>query len=243
VGNVRRMVDRVFTSGRVVGVGKRLYPAYARTIAPLVRNVFFHDLLVATGNFRRTTWLGQPILQNVLDLWVIQEAIAELRPALIVESGTNRGGSSLFYAHLFDLLGRGSVVTVDIEKLHDLSHPRVTFLIGSSTDEEIVEVVRGHAERADGPVMVILDSDHAKDHVRRELELYAPLVTPGSYCLVQDGVMDELRMFAKHRPGPLSAIHDFVREHWEFEVDDEKSTRFLISHHPRGWLKRSAREA
>ena len=63
-----------------------------------------------TSSRRRTTsesvrWMGQPIWQNVLDLWTIQETIVAVRPDLLIECGTNRGGSSLFFAHLFDLHG------------------------------------------------------------------------------------------------------------------------------------------
>jgi len=86
--------------------------------------------------------------------------------------------------------------------------------------------------------MVILDSDHSEEHVRRELELYAPLVTPGSYCLVQDGVIDALHIFRSGRPGPLPAIKSFLKTTREFELDAKRSQRFLITHHPSGWLKR-----
>jgi cephalosporin hydroxylase len=88
--------------------------------------------------------------------------------------------------------------------------------------------------------MVILDSSHAQAHVRNELHCYAPLVTPGSYCLVQDGVIDTLRMFRAARPGPLPAIEEFLKTTNDFEIDEERSKRFLISHHPKGWLKRKA---
>ncbi|HET6573941.1 MAG TPA: CmcI family methyltransferase [Fimbriiglobus sp.] len=205
---------------------------------------FFTKLIIHTGNFNRTTWLGRPIWQNVLDLWTIQETIAEVRPGLLIETGTNRGGSSLFFAHLFDLMGRGRVLTVDVEKLHDLAHPRVTYLLGNSTAEPVVSQVRSAAAAADGPVMVILDSDHSQSHVAAELEVYAPLVTPGSYLLVQDGVIDTLPMFAPYssaeggRPGPLPATQAFVARHPEFEVDQARCDRFLITHHPSGWLRR-----
>jgi cephalosporin hydroxylase len=211
---------------------------YRRRLAPNVRSLFFRELIRKTDNFGAVTWLGQPIWQNVLDLWTIQETIAEVRPGLLIECGTNRGGSSLFFANLFDLMGTGEVVTIDIARLHNLSHPRVTYLIGSSTGVEIVDEVRRKVASCPGPVMVIIDSDHSRDHVRHELECYAPLVTPGSYCLVQDGVIDMLPVFRAGRPGPLIAIQDFLKSNDAFEVDVERTERFLITHHPKGWLRR-----
>lgn len=222
-------------------IGKRIVrKLYKHLLAPRMHRLFFRDLIERTNNFGSIKWLGQPIWQNVLDLWTIQETIAEVRPGLLIECGTNRGGSSLFFAHLFDLMGKGQIVTVDVEKLHDLSHPRVSYLIGSSTSEPIFDAVRKKVESSPGPVLVILDSDHSRDHVLRELELYAPLVTPGSYCLVQDGVIDTLPMFREGRPGPLPAIEEFLRGTDAFTLDAAKSERFLITHHPKGWLRRKA---
>jgi len=199
---------------------------------------FFEQLIAKTQNFSHVTWLGQPVWQNVLDLWVMQETIAEVKPALLIETGTNRGGSALFFAHLFDLMNHGEVITIDVEKLHDLTHPRVTFLVGSSVAPAIVDAVRRRARSAKGPVMVTLDSDHREEHVRAELAAYAPFVTPGSFLLVQDGVIDTLPCFAGGRPGPLPAIEGFLRTNVEFELDAERSRKFLISHHPKGWLRR-----
>ncbi len=212
-------------------IAKKLYKQF---LAPTVRSLFFRELISKTQNFASVRWLGQPIWQNVLDLWTIQETIAEVRPELLIECGTYQGGSSLFIAHLFDLMGSGSVITIDIRKMHNLSHPRITFLIGSSTSEEVVESVRKRAKATHGPIMVILDSDHSQQHVRRELECYAPLVTPGSYCLVQDGI----DVFHNGDLGPLPAIEEFLKITTDFEVDEERSERFLITHHPKGWLKR-----
>jgi cephalosporin hydroxylase len=201
---------------------------------------FAIDLIRHTDNFEDVKWLGHPIWQNVLDLWALQEAIAEIRPALLLETGTNRGGSALFYAHLFDLIGHGRVVSVDVARWHSLEHERVEFLIGSSVDPQILEVVRERAQDADGPVMIVLDSDHSQAHVLAELRAYAPLVTPGSLILVQDGVIDVLTMFATTRPGPLKAIEAFLAEDDRFELDPRFDRRFLVTHHPSGWLRRRA---
>jgi cephalosporin hydroxylase len=215
-----------------------LYPAYRRLLRRPVSQLFFMDLVGKTNNFGDVTWLGYPVWQNVLDLWTIQETIAAIKPELLIECGTNRGGSALFFANLFDLLGAGRVLTIDIEKLHDRTHPRVTFLLGSSVDLEVVAKVRAAVQETRGPVLVILDSDHRAGHVAQELEAYAPFVTPGSYLLVQDGVIDVLPVFRPGRPGPLPAIRAFLRQHPEFEVDHARSERFLITHHPHGWLRR-----
>jgi cephalosporin hydroxylase len=201
---------------------------------------FATDLIRHTDNFGDVKWLGHPIWQNVLDLWSLQEAIAEIRPVLLLETGTNQGGSALFYAHLFDLLDHGRVLSVDVTRLHSLEHERAEFLIGSSVDPQVLEVVRQRAGEADGPVMVVLDSDHSQAHVLAELRAYAPLVTPGSLMLVQDGVIDDLTIFATARPGPLKAIDAFLAEDDRFEVDSRFDRRFLVTHHPSGWLRRRA---
>ena len=154
---------------------------------------FQATLIQHTNNFEHVTWLGHPIWQSVPDVWTLQETIAEIKPALIVECGAYKGGSALFMAHLFDLLGHGQVVRVDIEKLHTLSHPRVTFLIGDSVSPAIVGEIRNAAAKAGGPIMVLLDSDHSEAHVVKEMEAYGPMVTPGSYLHVQDGVHDRER--------------------------------------------------
>ena len=216
--------------------------AAAQTAPPspiaALRAPFAHDLIRTTRNFRSTTWLGHTIRQNTLDLWVIQETIAEIRPALLVECGTNHGGSALFYAHLFDLIGQGDVVTIDVQRLHALAHPRITCLQGSSVAPEIVGEVAARVRDARGPVLVILDSDHSEAHVRAELDAYARFVTPGSYVQVQDGVIDELPIFASDRPGPLPAITSFLRDNPHFEIDHARCRRFPVTHHPLGWLRR-----
>jgi cephalosporin hydroxylase len=212
-----------------------------RTALPLVNQTFFIELIEKTDNFFHTKWLGNPILQNVLDLWTIQETIAEIKPELLIETGTNQGGSALFYAHLFDLMGKGRVITVDVDKLHSIQHERIEFLIGSSVSNEIASRIKEVVASTDGPVMVILDSDHSTAHVRKELEIYAPCVTTNSYMLVQDGVTDDIPALGeRHPPGPLYAIRDFLTTHKEFAIDRERCDRFIITQHTDGWLKKIA---
>lgn len=201
---------------------------------------FQADLINHTSNYGNINWLGKQIWQPVLDVWTIQETIFEVKPELLIECGTYKGGSSWYFGDLFELMGKGRVITVDIEKQHKLAHPRVTYLIGDCASPEIVQQIRAERDKVTGPVMVVLDSDHKAAHVKKELDAYHSFVTPGSFIHVQDGVIDVQPQLSAGRPGPLRAIEAFVAEHPEFEVDLERSNKFLITHHPKGWLRRKA---
>ena len=195
-----------------------------------------HDVLYASNAWTEATWLGTQALKNPLDLWVYQEIVAETRPALIVETGTWRGGSAHFLASICDLLGEGEVVSIDVASLRDdyPQHPRLTYLAGrSSTDPDVVAEVR---ERAAGrPIFVILDSDHSQGHVEAELAAYAPLVPVGCYLVVEDSNIGQIRKDLL--PGPFEAIQTFMASNDEFEIDRERE-KFLITFNPSGYLRR-----
>lgn len=208
--------------------------------APFVRKAIadqFHRLYYASGE---TTWLstryrGVRTLKIPLDLWIYQEMIEELRPALIVETGTFCGGSALYLADLCELAGRGHIVSIDVEPVPPLPpHDRITYLQGSSTENEIVARVRALLP-PDGTVLVILDSDHSARHVREEMTRYAPMVTLGSYLVVEDTAVDLTTPSAG--PGPLVAVEEFLASNDEFQVDSDKE-RLLFTSNPKGYLKR-----
>jgi cephalosporin hydroxylase len=166
-----------------------------------------------------------------------QELICDLRPDLIVETGTFEGASAFYFATLLDLLGDGEIITIDItEQPGRPVHPRITYVAGSSTDDDVVAMVRARG-RHKPTVMVILDSDHTAPHVRRELELYSPLVTPGSYLVVEDTNVNGHPVFPEFGPGPMEAVVDFLAATDEFEVDQDME-RHLVSFNPNGWLRR-----
>ncbi|MEI7861072.1 MAG: CmcI family methyltransferase [Planctomycetota bacterium] len=182
-------------------------------------------------------WLGHEAQKCPLDLWVYQELLVETAPDLIIECGTRRGGSSLFLASVCELLGSGSVVTIDVsaEKGQPV-HPRLHYLHGSSVSPEVLAEVRKMAERADR-VMVILDSDHSRDHVLAELRSYSGLVTAGCYLVVEDTLVNGHPFWPDFGPGPMEAVEDFLSEHAGFVVD-QACERFLLTLNPRGFLRR-----
>jgi cephalosporin hydroxylase len=202
----------------------------------------FHNLYYQLGHLKqgtwdRTYWMGVPIEKCPSDMWVYQELLFRIRPQLIIETGTRHGGSALFFAQMCDLLGSGEVVTVDIVRgMHFPRHPRLTYLTGSSTDPQIVEQVRARAV-GKSPVFVILDSDHSYQHVINEMRLYHPLVTPGSYMVVEDTNVNGHPVLPEHGPGPMEAVHAFMTDNHEFQVDRD-CEHHLLTMHPYGWLRK-----
>lgn len=204
------------------------------------------------------SWMGRPVIQLPEDMLVIQEVLYRVRPDVLIETGVAHGGSLIFYASLFRAMGHGRVVGVDIEirphnraaiEAHEMS-PLITLIEGSSTDESVVSKVRdlvGTDERA----MVVLDSNHARAHVLKELEAYAPLVAPGSYIVATDGIMADLydvpRGHAVWRDdNPTSAGQDFLATHPEFELEDPPPFTFSetpidqrVTHWPGAYLRRA----
>lgn len=189
-----------------------------------------------------TTWLGIQTQENPCDLWAIQEIIGEVRPDVIVETGTYKGGGALFYASVLALLGgQGRVITVDIKPQHEeaakvkLFQERVEFIEGSSVSEDVVSRIAAGTRGA--RVLVTLDSDHRMPHVLNELRLYSKFVSVGSYLIVQDTAHNGHPLKTTYGKGPMEALEEFLKENKDF-VRDQGREKFLLTFHPRGYLKR-----
>lgn len=202
------------------------------------------------------SWLGRPIIQIPEDVMRVQEVIYQVKPDVIVETGIAHGGSLVFYASLCKAMGRGRVVGVDIEirphnrraiETHEL-FPLITLVEGSSIAPEIVAQVRAQI-RSGESVLIILDSNHTKQHVQQELEAYHALVTPGSYLVATDGSMRELYDVPRGKPewrwdNPAAAASEFAQQHPEFVLEqpawpfNESELSENITHWPDAWLRR-----
>lgn len=181
------------------------------------------------------SWLGTAILKCPLDLWMYQEILHRTRPDVIIETGTFVGGSALYLASMCDLIDSGRIVTIDVQQHAGRpDHPRILYLTGSSVAPEVLDRVR--AEIADAEkVMVILDSDHHKDHVLGELQAFGPLVTTDCYMIVEDTAA--ALMFEEYALGPGEAIEEYLRSNDSFVVDPS-CEKFLMTCNPGGYLKR-----
>ena len=190
------------------------------------------------------------------DLVRLQELLWAGTPTVVIETGIAHGGSLVFHASVLQALGGGRVIGVDVEiRPHNRvaieAHPmfeHITMIEGSSTDEAVLAQVRSHLG-PDDRVLVVLDSNHTRDHVRAELEHYAPLVSPGSWIVALDGVMQDLADVPGGREdwtwnNPATAVQAFVAEHPEFELVrparpfDESRVPFDVTYGPSGFLRR-----
>jgi len=198
------------------------------------------------------SWMGRPIIQLPEDVLRIQEVIYRVKPDVIIETGIAHGGSLIYYASLCKTMGKGRIIGIDIEirphnraaiESHEL-FSYITLIEGSSVESAIVEQVKSLVKPQE-TVLVILDSNHTKEHVLRELEVYHSLVTPGSYIVATDGIMKDLRGDPKWRiDNPCVAALEFAQRHPEFTVEqpnwsfNESDLTENITHWSGAWLKR-----
>lgn len=187
--------------------------------------------------------MGVPVQKCPLDLWVYQDILCEVLPDVIIETGTMFGGSALYLAHVCDILNHGRVISIDItNQFSDGSlisrpkHNRITYITGSSTDQNILNQLKTELT---GSIMVILDSDHSKNHVLQELNLYSPFVQVGSYLIVEDTNVNGHPISPDHGPGPFEAVTEFLINNKNFQIDISRE-KFLMTQNPSGYLKRIA---
>jgi cephalosporin hydroxylase len=206
-----------------------------------------------TELWRGNHWLGMPILQWPTDLLVLQELIVEQAPRVILETGTYRGGSAIFFASMLELAGIGDGLVISIDAHHPASvrhairehrlGSRVRLIEGDAVAPETVAAagaLMGDEQR----VLVFLDSDHSYRHVASELSHYQRFVPVGGYLCVFDTIMRDLwdLPLAERRwqtDNPHRAVREFVAANRNFEVDATRN-RLRVSFAPDGFLRRMA---
>jgi cephalosporin hydroxylase len=215
----------------------------------------FHRLYFDSQAFGKTwmssSWMGVPVRKCPTDLWTYQEIIYEVEPDVIVETGTQLGGSAYYLASLCDLMGKGRVITIDVDSTEDSvsrergpvgkvrpDHPRIAYLRGSSTSEDVLMRVKSLIHAGDS-VLVVLDSDHSKTHVFEELCAYSPLVSMGSYLIVEDTNVNGHPILSQFGPGPMEAVEEFLKMNTNFVIDRSRE-KHLLTFNPRGYLRRTS---
>ena len=201
-------------------------------------------------------WMGRPMIQLPEDMMRIQEVIWEHQPDVVIETGVAHGGSLIFYATLFKAMGKGRIIGVEVElRAHNrksindhILRPYITIVDGSSIDPDTVAEVKSLIKPGE-KVMVMLDSNHTKEHVLEELRAYGPMVSPGCYIVAADGIMEQVAGAPRTKPewttsNPKQAAIAFAAENPDFVIDEpvwpfnEGVVRERVTYWPGAFVKR-----
>ncbi|HEY2235391.1 MAG TPA: CmcI family methyltransferase [Candidatus Angelobacter sp.] len=205
---------------------------------------YYHLWYYKTGVWQQTTWMGVHTLKSPMDMWNYQEILVSLQPSLIIEFGTHQGGSALFFSSVMRQIGRPyMIVSVDIaasgisEKAK--SDPNVRLLTASSSSPEVRKTIQDLRHNFPGPVFVILDSDHSKEHVFAEMVSLRDILVAGDYMIVEDSNINGHPVLRSFGPGPYEAVQEYIRKYpQDYEFDFERERKFGFSFAPNGFLRR-----
>ncbi|HEU0081175.1 MAG TPA: CmcI family methyltransferase [Candidatus Paceibacterota bacterium] len=195
------------------------------------------DLYSIDRGHHRVTYRGVPMIRCPFDYAMYQMIVTELQPDLVIEIGTNRGGTTLYIADLLDILGHGTIHSIDLEtpSSHAVTeHPRIKLFRGGWQGYDLA-LARGFSK-----VMVIEDASHMYEDCIGALNKFSPLVSVGSYYIVEDGILNELGKEKGHHGGPLRAIREFLATNASFIVDRAYCDMFgkNATFNTNGYLKR-----
>jgi cephalosporin hydroxylase len=208
-------------------------------VIDLFHRLYYDNSEKTWGN---TFYLGIRTYKLPLDLWIYQELIYKIKPDVVIETGTFRGGSALYMADICDAIGKGLVITIDnmsykqnVDK-KALHHKRIRFIKGSSISKKTLSIVKKFIN-PHGKIMVILDSSHKKNHVLNELKIYSKLVSRGSYLIIEDTNINGHPAYKEFGPGPMEAVEEFLKRNKNF-ISDRKMEKFYFTFNPKGYLLR-----
>jgi cephalosporin hydroxylase len=179
---------------------------------------------------------GFVALKNPMDLWIYQEIISENNIGSIVECGTAGGGTTLFLADICEAVGRGHVVSVDLDEnlAHLPQHPLIDYVRGDTISTETIDktlhVCYSRTGRNQGNRLLILDDSHSHEHVEQELILWTSFLSSGDWLIVEDTNIG----------GPYWGLQAFMRNEpdgaW---ILQEWCEKFGLTFNPMGyWRKR-----
>lgn len=221
---------------------------YKKKLANLA--IKFNRLSEQHNYSQKFDWLGVKIVKLPNDLHIFQELIFKTKPKYIIETGIAHGGSLIFLASMQKLMNiKGKVIGVDIDlrkknerkiKNHPLYKNNIVLINGSSTDVNVIKKIKLITKNSN--TMVILDSNHAEEHVYKELKLYSSIVSKKNYLIVQDtGIIHMPEKLNKgkswsKKKNPYTAVKKFLKKNRNFKIDKDIFEKIYFSASPDGFL-------
>ncbi len=191
------------------------------------------------------SYRGVPMIKNPFDFAIYPLLLWQVKPKTIIEIGSKEGGSALWFADQVNNFGLDShIYSVDIVKVDNVSHPRVSFLQGNGRDlaktfsDEFMQSLPR-------PLLVIEDADHAYETSKAVLEFFDPYLEIGEYIVVEDGIISDLVQDANYNIGPHQALKEFLSIYGaEYTIDQQYCDYFgyNLTWCTNGFLKKIALE-
>jgi cephalosporin hydroxylase len=203
------------------------------------------------------TYAGISMLKFPEDLRAYEQIIWTQRVEVVLELGTQWGGSALWFRdRLRTLLAYGRissprVISLDLELSHAYSElpkvdpayaEQITLIEGDVRDPELSERVR--AMIAPGTsCLVVEDLAHTAETTMAALTGYADFVQPGGFFVVEDTMVDreELRVHPDWPRGALDAVREWLAGEAGGRFRQRRDMELYgMSSNPEGFLERVA---
>ena len=184
------------------------------------------------------SYKGIPAIKCPFDFTLYQMILWEVKPDLVIEIGTNKGGTTLYIADLLMLFNAGEIHTIDVaENKEDpslLRHPKIKIFKEGFAQYDITKV-KGFKN-----ILIIEDGSHKYEDSLNALNKFAPIVSKGSYYIVEDGIISALGKAKEYNGGPKKAIKEFLQQNDNFIVDKKWCNFFGMNatFNTNGYLKK-----
>jgi len=156
------------------------------------------------------TYKGISCLKCPIDLAIYAKLIWDLRPRSLVEIGTHKGGSAMWFADTISVADIDcAVLSIDLSPAVEFTDPRIEFLAGDTARLEAT-LTPARLAGLRHPWFVVEDSAHTYDATRAAIGFFADAMSLGDVLVVEDGVLDELGVSEQHQGGPNRALSEFL---------------------------------
>lgn len=219
------------------------------------KSINFINSLLENKHTYLFDWFGIPVIQFPNDMVVLQELIYKIKPKYIIECGVAHGGMLVFYASILKLLNiiNHKVIGIDV-KIRSINKKKIVssgfyknidLFETSSTNEKIIQRLKKKYQlKKNVRKLVILDSNHTKDHVLNELNLYSKILHKGDYIIVMDTIIELInqkfnkgKQFRKSN-SPYNAVNLFLKKNKDFVIESYYENKSFLTNIRNGFLKK-----